>query len=185
MLKRLQIFAPSPNIQCSRLPYRPASTPMHSRNALSSRYCCATFSLASSMAKLATASCQTKARVLADRLCDRAARNLCGDLISSRLTTFRVGDPSGRRSRPLLLCHVFLRGDRTVTIFVWDLFFPDLLDVFVLSTLSIERPYFLHGENRGGRSVSGNLPAWRQCAWHDLLSRFRRPAEPYSPFSRT
>ncbi len=26
-----------------------------------------------------------------------------------------------------------------VTIFVWDLFFPDLLDVFVLSTLSIER----------------------------------------------
>src|SRR5271168_3827171 len=25
-----------------------------------------------------------------------------------------------------------------VTIFVWDLFFPDLLDVFVLSTLSIE-----------------------------------------------
>src|SRR5277367_682510 len=26
-----------------------------------------------------------------------------------------------------------------ITIFVWDLFFPDLLDVFVLSTLSIER----------------------------------------------
>jgi len=26
-----------------------------------------------------------------------------------------------------------------VTVFVWDLFFPDLLDVFVLSTLSIER----------------------------------------------
>ena len=39
----------------------------------------------------------------------------------------------------------------TVTVFVWDLFFPDLLDVFVISTLSIEgRTFFAARVAAGG-----------------------------------
>src|SRR5271170_1757572 len=52
--------------------------------------------------------------------------------------------PGGRPFWPQVADHYFyvmysFVAIGAVTIFVWDLFFPDLLDVFVLSTLSIER----------------------------------------------
>ena len=57
-----------------------------------------------------------------------------------------------------------------VTIFAWDLLFPDLLDVFVVVTTSHRRPTLVSGQNGGCLPLSRIIFGRHQCAWIHILS---------------